>query len=165
MRQSSPERGWISVQGILRKGYGVASGQAKDSPYPKGSIEMQTPFFLEQGIDIRKLYPGTLNISISPYKFNMKNPHWTLRDVVWFNIDYPETFSFSECIVDSGIAKVEGLVYYPHPETKPAHYQDESTIEVLAPYIQGLRYGHGIILLLNPNDIEISREEGPHKTT
>ncbi|MDY6835078.1 MAG: hypothetical protein SVY53_09810 [Chloroflexota bacterium] len=157
MQQSSKECVWISVQGILQKGYRVASGQSKDSPYPRGSIEMQTPFFLEQGIDLRKFYPGTLNISISPYKFNIKNPSWTLYDVVWFNKDYPETFSFSECILDRGIAKVKSLLYYPHPETKPAHYQDESTIEVLAPFIKGLQYGHSITLLLNPNEIDINQ--------
>lgn len=35
---------WKIVEGVVKEGHQVASGMAKDSPYPRGTIEMQLPF-------------------------------------------------------------------------------------------------------------------------
>ena len=33
---------------------------------------------------------------------------------------------------------MSGLIYWPHPETKPEHFQDPHVVEIMAPKIQGL---------------------------
>jgi len=145
---------WILVDGIVVAGYGVASGRAKNSPYPRGSISMQSPFFLDRGVDIRHCYQGTINIDIQPCRFQMVNPEWTLVDVAWFD-GLHETFSFSRCVVIYKKEYTEGFVYYPHPETKPAHFQNESTIEILAPFIRNIGEGCRVGLSLIKHAIRI----------
>ncbi len=47
---------WQGVEGIIERGHQVASGMASDSPYPKGTIEMQTPFFQNLGLDLSAFF-------------------------------------------------------------------------------------------------------------
>ena len=145
---------WQKITGKVIKGYGIASRQAKNSPYPQGSIVMQTPFFLERGLDISSYYPATLNVSIAPKKFKMVNPEWTFRDVAWFE-GFCETFSFSQCRIVYSNKEIEGLIYYPHPETKPDHFQDDSVLEILAPYLGEVGEGEQVSVLLKRDEIGI----------
>ena len=41
---------WVTVHGILRQGYHVASGPSADYPY--GALERQRPIFLARGFDL-----------------------------------------------------------------------------------------------------------------
>ena len=150
--------GWSQVKGRLKKGYGIASGQAQHSPYPRGSILLQTPHFLQRGLDIRCFYSGTLNISIAPLIFRMTNPRWRFDNLAWFE-GLCETFSFSQCCLLVDRDTVDGLIYYPHPETKPDHFHDNSTLEVLAPYMGNLEENTEISLLLPSKEIQISEIE------
>ena len=50
-----------------------------------------------------------------------------------------------------------GWVYYPHPETKKDHFQSRSTVEVLAPYIEGIKYGNVVEITLDQAEIKISK--------
>lgn len=146
---------WVKVKGILRKGHQVASGIAKDNPYSQGTIAMQTPFFRKLGIDLTHLFPGTLNVSIAPHLFKVENPEYTFRKVKW-NSEYPaEDFSFSGCEIIFRENIYSGWVYYPHPETKIGHFQDESIIEIIAPKIDNLKYGDRLDLNLNKQEIAI----------
>lgn len=151
--------GWTTIHGRLRKGYGVASGQARSSPYPEGSIVIQTPHFLRLGLDIRRFFPGTLNVSIAPYVYRMRRPRWTFPHVEWYE-RLRETFSFSPCrlVVDQGA--IEGLVYYPHPETKPDHFQDDSTLEILAPFLGELEEGTKLTVRLRSREVEVCERGG-----
>ncbi|MDJ0600366.1 MAG: hypothetical protein QNJ37_16185 [Crocosphaera sp.] len=146
---------WIKVTGIITKGHQVASGMAKDSPYPQGTIEMQTPFFKQLGLEISAFFPGTLNINIRPYKFKLYNPQYTFETVKWNPSSPAETFSFSFCQVLYKKGKYTGLIYYPHPETKPTHFQDDSTLEILTQPLDCIEYGQSIQLSLNPAEIDI----------
>ena len=143
------------VKGIIVKGHQVASGMAKNSPYPRGTIEMQTPHFKRLGLDISLFFPGTLNINIRPYQFKVNLPQYTFKNLQWNNNSPPETFSFSPCQLVYKDVEYTGLVYYPHPETKPDHFQDDSTLEILAPVVDSIEYGGSIQLILNPQEIEI----------
>lgn len=146
---------WRRIAGTVVEGHRVASGAAKDSPYPKSSIEMQTPFFLERGLDLRPFFAGTIGVSCTPVEFDITKPEFTFRDVKWSPDHHSEDFSFSRCrIVFEGVA-YDGWVYYPHPETKLGHFHDRSTLEVLAPYIPGIRYGVDVGLDINPDEVEI----------
>jgi hypothetical protein len=86
-------REWIQVSGILRKGYGVASGHSQEYPY--GSLERQFPIFKARGLDLGGCFLGTLNIDIRPLVFQLVKPEFTFRDVSWTELHPPEHFSFS----------------------------------------------------------------------
>jgi hypothetical protein len=145
----------MNVTGTIIEGYRVASGDTDTTPYPESTIVMQTPFFKARGLDISRYYPATLNISIKPHTFKILKPMCTFELVKWSDIVPPETFSFAACrLVVAGMS-YECLVYYPHPETKPDHFQDPSTIELLAPYVDSLAYGDTVTIEVNPETIEI----------
>ena len=45
-----------------------------------------------------------------------------------------------------GTAPVAGKIYYPHPDTKPEHFQQADVLELLLPYVEGLKYGDEVRL-------------------
>ncbi|NDJ18087.1 hypothetical protein GS601_12440 [Myxacorys almedinensis A] len=144
-------------------GYRVASGtsdplelgRANRSPYPKGTIEMQTPAFQALGLDLTPFFPGTLNLSIAPQRFALHSPRYTFRNVHWID-GYPaEDFSFSPCHVIFHGSTYESLIYYPHPETKIGHFQNDSLIEVIAPLIKELKYGDRVDLAIDPSEVAL----------
>lgn len=133
------EGDWLRLSGELVRGHNVASRQSEH--YPQGTIEMQAPFFRERGLDVSDYFSGTLNISIAPKTFRIRKAQWHFSAVSWTSKHPAENFSFSPCrVVVSGMS-YDGLIYYPHPETKARHHQNDSVIEVLAPFIDGVRYG------------------------
>ncbi|WP_033403097.1 hypothetical protein [Endozoicomonas elysicola] len=143
----------VYITGKVVKGYGVASGQASDCPFPGGSIRLQKPCFLEKGLDLSDCFDGTLNISIAPYSFHFISPELTLPRLVW-----PggcETFSFSRCFLQFGHQKTIGWIYYPHPETKPGHFHRSDIIEVLSPWLEGVGYGSELTLLVKGDEVLI----------
>jgi hypothetical protein len=148
---------WQTVRGIIERGHQVASGIASDSPYPKGTIEMQTPFFQKLSLDLSAFFPGTLNISINPKTFTIQQPEYTFKTVKWHQKYPAEDFSFSACRVIFQEITYAGLVYYPHPETKIRHFQDPAIVEVLvSSFVPQIHYGDRVILEVNPGEILIS---------
>ena len=153
---------WHSA--VLLKGHGVASGQALSSgavqttPYPQGTIAMQSPFFSELGLDLSPYWPGTLNLSLAPSELHLSHPDFCFRNLEWTHLHPPETFSFWRIrlrFVGNNDATVPGLVYWPHPETKSRHWQNLSTLEILAPYISHLYLGQTVELGVDPAAIQI----------
>jgi hypothetical protein len=51
----------------------------------------------------------------------------------------------------------DGWVYYPHPETKLRHFQNPSLLEVIAMPIDGIQYGDGLQVLLNQQEIRVTK--------
>ena len=135
------------------RGHNVAS--TKSEHYPRGTIEMQAPFFRERGLDLSGFYSGTLNISIAPRKFRIRNARFHFPAVQWTSKHPPEHFSFSPCTVIRDRTEYSGVIYYPHPETKARHHQDDSVIEVLAPWIDGIGYGDRLELEVEDSEIEV----------
>lgn len=149
------DRSWQKVDGILERGHQVASGSALDSPYPAGTIEMQTPFFRALGLDLSSYFPGTLNVSISPHTFQLINPELTFRQVEWTDRHPPEDFSFSQCRVVFQGSAYESWIYYPHPETKKRNFQAPSIIEIIAPKIPGIQDQCRVEVEYNPLEVVI----------
>lgn len=141
----------MTVTGIIQPGYRVASGRAQDSPYPAGSIIMQMPFFRDRGLDLTACFAGTINVDIAPYEFRLNRPDYTFRQVKWYAESPAEDFSFVQVQIDDRAA----WLYYPHPETKPAHQQKPSVLEILAPWIEGLSYGDRVTLKFEDGAIEL----------
>ena len=142
------------VQGIVVRGYRVASGPSQDYPY--GALERQRPVFKKRGLDLEGYFNGTLNIDLQPHTFEMINPEFTFRNVEWTDLHPPEHFSFSHCKVVYKQIEYDGWVYYPHPETKLRHFQNPSLLEVIAAPIPEMQYGATVIVQVNPNEIKIS---------
>jgi hypothetical protein len=143
----------VTVKGIIIAGHRVASGPSADYPY--GTLEKQKPYFEALGLNLENCYNGTLNVSIYPHTFEMRNPQFTFERVEWTDLHPPETFSFSKCGLIFEEKRYTGWVYYPHPETKLRHFQQPTMIEILAEFIPGIQYGVEIELELNGEEIEL----------
>lgn len=142
--------------GTVVSGHQVASGQTKNSPYPQGTIEMQTPHFQTLGVDLSPFYQGTLNVSIAPASFTLR-PEITLPLVKWSKHHDPESFSFVPVQLMWQQQLFDGLIYYPRPETKINHFQDPSVLELLLPYIRGIAYGEKVTLSASADELIIKR--------
>ncbi len=149
---------------MLLQGHGVASGvghsngPARLSPYPKGTIEMQTPFFKAAGLDLSPFWPGTLNVSFAPAKILLNRPDFHFEHLNWTNLHPPETFSFWKIRIrsfDPRPCEVAGLVYWPHPETKIRHWQNHSVLELLAPRLDGIYVNQYFEVGVDPGAIQI----------
>lgn len=146
---------WRKLDGIILQGYRVASGMTETSPYPQGTLAMQLPHFLERGMDLRPYFLGTLNVSIAPHQFRLVNPEITLQQVCWTDAHAPETFSFSRCQLSWHNTTHEGWIYYPHPETKPMHFQAPDRLEILMPKIEGIQYSDRVQLAVLADEVLI----------
>lgn len=142
----------VTVRGVVVPGHRVASGLAENSPYPSGTIEMQSPHFLDLGVDLSPFYPGTLNVSIAPYCFELA-PVRSLHQVKWSPDHAAESFSFVPIRLIWRQQSYRGLVYYPHPETKIDHFQDPSVLELLLPAIASITNGSSVILTASASEL------------
>jgi hypothetical protein len=136
----------LHLHGIIIPGHGVASGASAESPYPQGSIAMQAPFFKALGLDLSDCHLGTLNVSIAPARFEIARADFRFENVAWTHLHPPETFSFVRCEVGQAGVAVQGWLYYPHPETKAAHWQSPSMMEIIAPRLEAVGYGDEVDL-------------------
>ncbi|MBG29557.1 MAG: hypothetical protein CMI31_06095 [Opitutae bacterium] len=143
---------WINVLARVVAGHGVASGIANDPRFPEGTLAMQKPFFRERGLDLGKFHEGTLNLSIEPHQYAIRQAAFSFKQVNW-SPDLPaEDFSFFNCRLKTEDMRkyVDGLVYYPHPETKPEFFQDPTTLEILTSFISDA-HTDAVIDLQMPN--------------
>jgi hypothetical protein len=138
--------------GTLVRGYGIASGQAPDSPYPAGSISLQAPLFAAYGVDLSGFYPGTLNLAFGGSRWLFANPAAQVEQLRWSDHHPPETFSFWRVGLRArpGAAVVQALIYRPHPETKRTHHHSADRLELLAPWIEGLSTGDRLEIGVDP---------------
>ena len=147
---------WIKVKGIIKEGYGVASGEGGDKRFPNGTIEMQKPFFRELGLDLEPYFSGTLNISIFPHQYSVKQAKYTFKNLKWAEKEPAEDFSFFDCRIKLTNGDLqEGLIYYPHPDTKPEHFQAADILEIITSKIDNLKYDDEVILEVDSQQIEI----------
>ncbi len=144
----------LNVVGILSPGYGHASG-IRSKKYPEGTINLQRPHFFKHGLDISDCFAGTLNVSIAPRSFRMKTAEFLLHEIIWKEGRRAENFMIARCKVKRGIDWLPSFVYYPDPSTKDNSIDDPQQIQILAPKIEGIKYGDKIELLLRSKEIEI----------
>ena len=146
---------FTQLKAVLVKGYQVASGQAKNSPYPAGTISMQAPLFTKFGLDISSLHLATLNFNIEPASFSVKQAEYLFKQMKWAENCPAEDFSLSPCQINFQENNYAGYIYYPHPETKPQHFHGNNIIEVIAPFIANISYGDKATLMVNQQEIQI----------
>ena len=110
----------------------------------------QAPHFRARGLDLVPFVMATVNVDLAPHRLVLREPRWTFADVEWTRVHPPETFSFVECTVTRDDEQVDGLVYHPHPETKPMHHQPSTVVELLLPHLPGLTPGETLTLQVDP---------------
>lgn len=117
---------------------------------------MQTPFFRELGFDLTTYHGGTINVSIAPHAYRVVSAPLTFRNVKWHPTEPAEDFSFFDVILlrPNGVP-IAGKVYYPHPDTKPEHFQQPDVLELLFPFIAGIATGTELQIQLPSNQISI----------
>ena len=116
---------------------------------------MQQPYFEKMGLDLSLYHPGTLNLSIAPLHYEVVKPRLTFRQVKWHPVEPAEDFSFFDCQITTEEGSFIAVVYFPHPETKPEHFQAPDILEVLAPTIPNLTYGITVTLAIDPTQMII----------
>ena len=132
----------IQAPGVIVQGHRVASGLNGNPRFPGGTLRMQLPFFAQLGLDLSVYHPGTLNVSIAPLSCRVIKARLTFRNLKWHPTEPAEDFSFFDVTVHrDGAAPVAGLIYFPHPDTKPAHFQRAGVLELLLPWTEGFNYG------------------------
>ena len=145
------------TKGIVVQGHQVASGLAPNSPFPSGTIEMQLPFFKEEGVNLDGIYPATINVSIAPQKFKLITPQITMEKIKWSKEHKAETFSLSPCKIIVNDIEHTAYVYYPHPETKIGHFKDNMILEILSTHISDIVYGKQVLLKLDSREMVVSK--------
>ena len=138
------------MSAVIVPGYRVASGSTGNPRFPGGTLRMQAPHFAARGLDLAPFHVGTLNVQISPRRYRVVQPRLTLRAVQWHPTAQAEDFSFFDVqLRRPGAPPVPGLIYYPRPETKPADFAIiPGVLELLLPFVPGLRYGDEIVLAI-----------------
>jgi hypothetical protein len=123
-------------------GHQVASGRKNDPRFPGGTLRMQAPIFRELGLDVSAYHSGTINASIAPRSYRIVKAPITFRGVKWHPVEPAEDFSFFDVrVIRPGGPPVAGKIYFPHPETKPEHFQPPDVLELLLPYLPGIVTG------------------------
>lgn len=140
--------GW--AHGTVVDGHGVASGLRGDPRFPGGTLALQAPLFAARGLDLSSLHPGTINVDLAPLRLDPRDPRHTFEAVAWHPDVPPETFSFFDARIATADVVHEGLVYRPHPETKPGHPQPATVVEMVAPPIEGLQQGQPVSMWVDP---------------
>jgi hypothetical protein len=131
-----------TINAVVVPGHQVASGRNGNPRFPGGTLHMQLPYFRERGLSLDSYYLGTVNVSIAPWRYQVVQPRITFRAVQWHPTAPAEDFSFFDVEARRGAeSAVKGLIYFPHPETKPEHYQSADVLELLLPFVAGLHYG------------------------
>jgi hypothetical protein len=147
----------VQINGTVVQGHGVASGTSANSPYPQGSVAMQAPFFKALGLDLSDCHMGTLNVAIDAAAWRIVQPTHRFDNVLWTHLHPAETFSFVRCSLTHGARTVQAWLYYPHPETKVAHWQNSRVMEIIAPRLEGAGYGVQLRLEFADEAIAVER--------
>ncbi|QEL17127.1 ABC transporter permease [Limnoglobus roseus] len=153
---------WQTVAAKVVPGHGVASGTNGNPKFPGGTLRMQAEHFRQRGLDLSAYHVGTVNVSIAPHSYHVLAPRQTVRQVKWHPTDPAEDFSFFDVRVTApdGVT-VDGLIYYPHPDTKPTHFQRPDVLELLLPFVESLRYGADVQLAVRREQLRIDPASQP----
>lgn len=142
-------------EGTVMPGHGLASG-IRGCQDIGGTIKAQRPFFEAAGVPMQSLYNGTINVDISPFSFIPVHPCKTVRQVKWDKSWPPEDFSFFHALFEHENRVYEGLVYLPHPETKPSAFLGHSMLELLLPFIKNIEYNQKVKCAIDLQEMAVS---------
>ncbi len=153
----------LVVTGRVVQGHRVASGGNGDPNFPGGSLAMQVPHFRKRGLDLSGFFLATLNLSLAPriVALDRGRADHTFRQVAWHPSEPAEDFSFFRIAIRKTGQEdwIDGWIYHPHPDTKPAHFQPPNLLEVIARIrITGIDYGDEAELAFDPGQLSIGEK-------
>ena len=143
---------------VVVPGRGAASGKREYQDLG-GSIRAQKPLFKQRGVDLDAFYEATLNLKIAARGFEVLQPLFRIRDLLWLP-GYPgENFDLCNCCVSVAGVTYPALTYYPRPETKGPYAEPapDDIVEVLAPFVPGLTYGTRGHLMIDAAQLRFER--------
>jgi len=156
------EEGRIVLRGQVVSGHGVAGGTSRRSPYPAGTIAMQTPFFSALGLDLSSFHPATINVTTSPFFVRILRPAFHFEGVQWTDVHGPESFDFIHVELRLGTRNVRAWGYRPAAETKAGHPQPVEVLEVIAPFLPDIQRHSEVFLELDPHEVVVEEAPGAH---
>ena len=166
MPYEPPRQAHVRVFGRVVEGHGVAGGRADDPRYPDGTLALQWPHLQRvEDLPLAGLHRATLNVRTTPWHVDVVAPWWTLRQVPWHPDVPAEDLSFVPCRAAVGEAPAaDGLVYWPHPDTKPEHHQPADVLELLLPRMASVHVGAVVRLDLPASQVDVTRGDGGDPT-
>lgn len=161
MPYEEPPDAHVRVFGRVVAGHGVAGGGAGDPRWPDGTLALQWPLLAEvEDLPLEGLHRATINVSTSPWHVDVVAPWWTVPGLPWHPDVPPEDISFVPCRAAVGEGRpADGLVYWPHPDTKPDHHQPPDVLELLLPRLPGVHVGAVVRLDLPASQVDVTRPE------
>lgn len=160
MPYESPPDAHVRVLGRVVAGHGVAGAGGIDPRYPDGTLALQWEHLARElpDLPLDGLHRATLNVSTAPWHVEVVAPWWAVRGVRWHPDVRPEDFSFVPCRATVGEGRpAEGLLYLPHPDTKPEHHQPADVLELLLPRLTGVHAGAVVRLDLPASQVDVTR--------
>jgi len=139
------------------KGHQVASGLAKDSPFSRGTIELQAPYFRALGLDLSPYFAATINAQFRCRKIDLISWDYKFENVNWAENVPSESFCFAHAKVMAGNRLYDALIYQPVKETKVGHQQAENVLEILAAKIENLNYGCEYQLFIENSKVRLAK--------
>lgn len=122
--------------------YQMASWTNPNCPRLGGSVARQLPKMATYWLDVSKLYPGTLNISLDCEKIVYPEFAEYEFTIDWRNPEPPTSFKFHKLIVKFNWKEYEGWSYrkiYPEGYISN-HPHKPNLLEIVAPKIEGISY-------------------------
>lgn len=145
LHRPPPEPGSVlALPGIVIPGYGVASGTGGS----QGFLEQQAEG-LGKFIDWQRFWKGTINVSIAPKAFVWRDRTATAPNLRWSQDQPAEDFCLAPTRIEVGGVRRDAWVYYPHPRTKAQNFHSPSVVEIIAPWIESVRYGSSVTVELD----------------
>lgn len=163
MGYEEPRDAHVRVFGRVVTGHGVASGRAGDPRFPDGTLALQWPHFAAlDDLPLDRLHRATINVDTTPRRVEVVAPWWTVRGVRWHDEVPAEDFSFVPCRAAIGAGPAaDGLLYLPHPDTKPDHHQPANVVELLLPRMAGVHEGAVVRMDLPASQVDVVDPEDP----
>ncbi len=156
----------LHTSGKVCPGYGIASKDSVKTQelvsnvYPDKrkvvvdkTVFRQFPFFIEAGVEgIAQMYPGTINVDISPKEFSVRAPDYKVT-CEWID-GVEETFWLTRVALIYKEKEYTGYIYFPCISEQ--HVARNSMVEIIAERIEGIAYGDSVDVVLNAEKVLLS---------
>lgn len=141
---------------IVTQGHQVASGMADNSPFPDGTINLQTPYFKALGLDLTSYFKGTINAQFNCNSIELLKWDLALTNVHWLPNQPSEDFLFAYSEISYKEKRFPAIIYQPRVETKLGHFQPTNILELIAPKVNGLHYGSKATLIVQDHYLSLT---------
>ena len=115
--------------------------------------------FKKLEIDLSDKFQATINVNILPRSVRINNPRLTL-DSHRGEKDVQDRVAFSRCRIHYDGFHFYGVLYHPYNKGETT-----STVEIIAPYIPGIKPGDTVQVDFISNEVELIEENNDERNT